>query len=514
MNQSNKHKAIAIARVSSKEQAEGYSIDAQKKPIVEYCKRKEIEIVQTFEFWESAGIKKDRKHFQAAIKYLLENDLRIICVEKTDRLYRNFRDYVTIENLVEQQGIAIHLVKEGEVFDKSSNSHAKVVHGFKVLMAKAYLDNLSEEVKKGLAQKAEKGHLPTVAPFGYKNNPETRLIEIDKTTAPIIRRIFNMYDSGRYSVKEIAMCLNDYGYKTRFGGPFHHSTVHRILKNPVHYGDFNFRGTVMKGKHEPIVSYDMWKRCSDRLNSRYQNPLQNKRSFPLAGLLYNEFNRRFTGDVTKGFVYYGSSIPGQRKKIYMRQDRIWAEIDRQIESIRWSEIFAAEIRVIAQEILKEGKDFYAKNLTKIRQRIDDLTRQKQRLLELYMAEDIGRPEFLAQRKTVETELKKQKDWIKRHSKGDKDFDTKLTALVDAFLHVPTAYAEASPVRKAKLLSKLVERVTITTRKTVILDYKSHLAQFISPEMAEVNKIDAPEMIRAHPVLRAIRDKLRTFLFAA
>ena len=127
---------IAIARVSTKEQAEGYSIDAQKKPIIEYCKRQNIRIVQFFEFSESAK-RGERKNFQAAINFLLKNELKVLCIEKTDRLYRNFRDYTRIEDLVEKHGVAIHLVKEGEVFDRNSNSHAKMIHGFKVLMAKA-----------------------------------------------------------------------------------------------------------------------------------------------------------------------------------------------------------------------------------------------------------------------------------------------------------------------------------------------------------------------------------------
>jgi len=81
---------------------------------------------------------------------------RTILVEKTDRLYRNIRDWVTVDEL----DVAVHFVKENAVVSKTSRSSDKFMHGIKVLVAKNYIDNLSEEVKKGLREKAEQGHWP------------------------------------------------------------------------------------------------------------------------------------------------------------------------------------------------------------------------------------------------------------------------------------------------------------------------------------------------------------------
>jgi len=87
---------------------------------------------------------------------------RTILVEKTDRLYRNIRDRVTVDDL----DVTVHFVKEGAVVSKTSRSSDKFIHGIEVLMAKQYVDNLSEEVKKGLREKAEQGHWPGVAHVG------------------------------------------------------------------------------------------------------------------------------------------------------------------------------------------------------------------------------------------------------------------------------------------------------------------------------------------------------------
>ena len=63
--------------------------------------------------------------------------------------------------------------KENAIVSGDSRSSEKFLHGIKVLMAKNYVDNLSEEVKKGLLEKADQGHWPTVAPVGYVNNRAT-----------------------------------------------------------------------------------------------------------------------------------------------------------------------------------------------------------------------------------------------------------------------------------------------------------------------------------------------------
>ena len=81
---------------------------------------------------------------------------RTVLVEKTDRLYRNLKDWVTIDEL----GLEIHFVKENVVLSPDSRSSEKFMHGIKVLMAKNYIDNLSEEVRKGMLEKARQGIWP------------------------------------------------------------------------------------------------------------------------------------------------------------------------------------------------------------------------------------------------------------------------------------------------------------------------------------------------------------------
>jgi len=190
--------AVSYVRVSSKEQKnEGYSIPAQKKLLENYAKANDFKIVKTFEDDETAK-NAGRTNFNKMVEYIRESkNVDTVLVEKTDRLYRNFKDYVTIDDL----DVTVYLVKENEKIGKDASSHQKFMHGIKVLMAKNYIDNLSEEVQKGYQQKAESGVYPcSTPPLGY------RLEKIDGRSMPVpdennralVGKMFEYYSSGLY----------------------------------------------------------------------------------------------------------------------------------------------------------------------------------------------------------------------------------------------------------------------------------------------------------------------------
>ena len=239
-------KCVIYARVSSHEQErEGYSIPAQLKLLNDYAVRNNLLIEKEFTDSETAK-KEDRTNFGAMLNFLRRNkDVTIILVEKTDRLYRNFRDYVTPD---EFRGLEIHLVKEGGVLSENSGSHEKFIHGIKVLMAKNYIDNLSEGVKKGHKQKAEQGEFPFKPPYGYyRENAKT--IKINPNEAPFVLRAYS-YAEGNISLKSLCEKLYSEGLFYKRNNPkIYTSQLERILKNPFYLDNFMFNGVLYSGNH-------------------------------------------------------------------------------------------------------------------------------------------------------------------------------------------------------------------------------------------------------------------------
>jgi len=261
--------AVLYVRVSSKEQEkEGFSIPAQLKLLRHYGQTQGFKIVREFRDVETAK-KSGREGFGDMVDFLIKNsNCKYLLVEKTDRLYRNFKDYVCLEDI----DIEIHLVKEGAIVSNNSKSGEKFIHGIKVLMAKNYIDNLSEETRKGMTEKAEQGIWPSIAPVGYKNvlgKSGKRTIKPHSRSAPFVIRLFKTYSSGNYSLEEIARKFKAKWFVTnKRKKHLYRSTVHKILSNQMYSGNFNWKGKLYRGKYTPLITEKLWEKVQRKLRIR------------------------------------------------------------------------------------------------------------------------------------------------------------------------------------------------------------------------------------------------------
>jgi site-specific DNA recombinase len=319
--------AISYARVSSKDQErEGYSIPAQQKLLREYAQKNGFKIVREFVDIETAKTT-GRKQFGEMVRFLKETpSCRTLIVEKTDRLYRNFRDCVTLEDLE----IEIHLPKEGQIISKEAKSQAKLVHGIQVVIARNYIENLREEVRKGMREKAEQGIYPSRPPLGYRNNKLYHTIEVDPEKAPIAKRIFELYASGLHSLSSVRKTIKD-----EFGPVFHNGYLVRILKNPFYVGSFYWQDRLYPGTHTPLFTQAVF----DQVQAVFQGhnrPKQLKRQFAFGGLLQCAYdNCRVTAELKKNrYTYYHCS--GYRGKCalpYMREEELGNRLGQILKDI-------------------------------------------------------------------------------------------------------------------------------------------------------------------------------------
>lgn len=297
--------AVLYARVSSKEQErEGFSIPAQQALLHKYAHDNGISIQKEFIDVETAK-QAGRTHFTEMVSYLKKHKgCRIVLVEKTDRLYRNVKDWI----LLEQKGLEIHFVKDSAVLSEESHSTEKFMHGIRVLMAKHYIDNLSEEITKGMKQKAVEGHWPSSAPLGYMNRREggKSYIVPNPDTAPLVRNLFEYYATGNYSLLDLAAYAKKAGLKGKRGSALNASTVHHVLQNPIYVGEFLWDGVRYRGKDPTLVTRDLWENVQEKL----------------AGPTYArdpDLEFAFIGMVTCGHCGYGLTAELKKKQyIYYR----------------------------------------------------------------------------------------------------------------------------------------------------------------------------------------------------
>ena len=260
---------VIYARVSSKEQEiEGFSIPAQLDLLREYARKQGMKAVQEFLDVESASTS-GRTGFGQMLAFLKKNrsKCQTILVEKTDRLYRNVPDYATVDEL----GVTIHFVKDGTILSPDSKSSEQFIHGIKVPMARNYSQNLGEETLKGMLQKAKRGLYPSNAPAGYRNveGADGRRIIVPDNDAPTITRLFEEFRTGRYSLKTLAATARAEGW-TVGGRRLHRSTLHLILRKRIYTGDFDWDGATYHGKHEALISQEVWDGVQALLDRRAQ----------------------------------------------------------------------------------------------------------------------------------------------------------------------------------------------------------------------------------------------------
>jgi site-specific DNA recombinase len=338
--------AVLYARVSSREQErEGYSIPAQRKLIAEYAVSRGFRVAREFIDVESAK-NPGRKEFGKMIR-LLETDpnCRVVLVEKADRLYRNRTDSLAFEELIENRDVDVHLVKEGRIIGKNSRSQDKFMHDIHVAVAKNYVENLREEVKKGMREKAEQGIYPGRAPFGYRNNTITRTIEIDSNRGPVAKRIFELYATGNYSLSALRQTV-----LTETGVRLSRSYLESMLKNPFYTGFFRWQGIEYKATHPPLIDNETFEEVKS-VFSGHNKPKYRKHDFAFAGLLrcaHDGFT--VTTELHKGkYVYYRCS---QCAKHYMPEQDISERLGEVLKGIYVPETI---VHGIVERLQRDGE---------------------------------------------------------------------------------------------------------------------------------------------------------------
>ena len=332
-------KAVIYARVSSKEQEKGYSIPAQLKFLKDYSEKNFFEVVEIYSEAETAK-KAGRKEFNEMIRFLKKHpDIKIILAEKTDRIYRNLKDYITLDDF---KGLEVHLVKENMIISDNSSSHEKFIHAIKVLMAKNYIDNLGEEAHKGQIEKAEEGIYPNKAPVGYKNIVDLtgrHIIEVDKERAKYIKKVFELYATGDYSAVRINKILFEEGFKTPRGNKYSKATIERILRNRFYIGQFEFSGKIYENAtHEPLIDFDLFNIVRNRLNGHNKARSHNV-TFPYANMIEcGHCGGKLSAELKKGkYIYYhcnGLKDSDCKRSSYINQNDIDAAIEEFIKRLK------------------------------------------------------------------------------------------------------------------------------------------------------------------------------------
>ena len=276
------------------------SIKDQQYELWELAKKQDLDVIDMFVEKQSAK-RPGRPVFNTMLRRIEKGEAQGILAWHPDRLARNSRDGGHIIDLLDTETL-LDLKFPTVTFENTA--YGKMSLAMMFSQSKYYVDNLSENIKRGKRRKADEGIWPGPAVLGYKTDRKSRGLVIDESIAPHIGRAFERFATGNYTLGQIASMLREAGVKGLRGCVISPSTTQRMLQNPIYYGAFRFKGKLHDGIHEPLVNKKLFDRCQRAMSGRSRPKSRGLKPFLYRGLIRcSVCDSVVTSETSKGHTY-------------------------------------------------------------------------------------------------------------------------------------------------------------------------------------------------------------------
>ena len=463
-------KIFLYARKSTDEpERQVLSIEAQMFELREYAKKEGLNIVR--EFVESKTAKEPgREIFNDMVASIEKNEAEGILAWHPDRLARNSID----------GGRIIYLVDTGKIttlkfptFWFDPTPQGKFMLSIAFGQSKYYVDNLSENIKRGIRQKLRNGIWPAWAPLGYINDKNARCIAVDKEKAKYIKRAFEMYATGEYPLAQIRKIINSLGLVGKKGKMLSVSNYQYMLKNKIYYGMIEYNGEIYDGKHEPIITKKLFDLCQEVMARKSKPKTPKLKPYVYRGFFRcGECGCFITTETQKGHNYLRCT---KRKnpcsQRYAREDAITSQIREEIKKVSLSSAWAnASINYFENEKMKvaQAENSFAQ---KARDELVEIETKLDRLLDLQLDGNLSQTEYTAKKHKLILSKKDLEEKISSFGqKSNNRFELAIAFLKEANQAEKCAQQE-NPERIRDFLKKIGSNFRIADR-TLVLDFKN------------------------------------------
>ena len=358
------------------------SIDDQIAELKELAKKENLEIAKIFIEKQTAK-EPGRPVFNEMVFRIEKGEAEGILAWHPDRLARNSVDGGKIIWLLD-----IEKLKELKfpTFWFENTPQGKFMLQIAFGQSKYYVDNLSENIKRGIRQKLKNGLWPQMAPLGYLNNRNTKSIIVDKNKARLIKKAFELYSTGNYSLRRLCETINNLGLLGRKQKALGIANYQYFLKNPFYFGLIRYNNELYEGKHEPIISKKLFDKVQEVMESKSRSNKKKPKYFVFRGFIHcAECNCLITAETQKGHNYYHCT----KRKIkcfqkYVREEELTKQISKYIQKVSlpddWAENMFAELDKEKGQDRKDSENF----VQNLHQQKVEVEQKIEKLLDLYI----------------------------------------------------------------------------------------------------------------------------------
>lgn len=270
--------AACYIRVSTDEQTE-YSPDSQLKIIRDYAARNNMLLLEDFIFTEDGGKSgKDMRHRSEFMRLISVTKKKpkpfdVLLVWKFSRFARNQEESIVLKSMLKRNDIEVVSVSE----PLPDGPFGSLVERIIEWSDEYYLTNLSQEVKRGMLERASRGQPVCPPPIGYDMIDGKYVPNAD---AKLVKGVFDDYLNG-FGMRPLALKYGSLGLKTSRGNSPDNRFIEYMLRNPVYIGKIrwsvNGRAAskrkyddpniiISDGIHEPIISKDVFDKVQAKLD--------------------------------------------------------------------------------------------------------------------------------------------------------------------------------------------------------------------------------------------------------
>ena len=478
----------------------------------------------------------DRPKFRILMQYLADGLIKGVVCLCWDRISRNRGDDTIIRKLM-RRGCDIRFTYA--TYEKSSAGELHM--DVDSMFAQHHSRVTSEKVSITTRNLRSRGKCTYQAPIGYLNTGTPDYKPHDPERAPFITEIFELYDTGEWSLSDIARHMNHQGLTTvparrpRTVGellaenppeiepvsrPVNECTISRILANPFYTGKvIGPDGTYIPStSHEPLVAEVLFHRVQQRRKKKNVSVhYTNKIEYPLRGLIRCTYcNRVYTPYEKKGILYFAARCRKDCTNTHKscNLEFIAGEIRQLIAGLHISDDDLAEFEARTKTgiALLEEKRNSSHNATERRRKKirADLAYLRTEQLTLLKTGVFSAESLVEERRKLEQELDQLAEDDSASESAMRETMVDIEKFSELAKHTLLLYDLADQAEKERIIRSLFSELFLAD-KTLSFKVKNGLDSFFDPKLAICDPIAwLSELQPYRPLILSIMDEIESW----
>ena len=487
------NKVVILVRVSSREQKEGYSIDAQLTRLRKYCEQKGLEVIKEFVIVESST-RGEREKFYEMINFIKKQkeSINLVC-DKVDRLQRSFKEMPIIDELRKSRKLILHFFVEGQILDANSNSSQIMAYQMYIMMAESYTNSISDNVKRSFERMRQEGKITGTAPIGYLNKNDGRGktdIILDPDRAFLVKRIFEEYATGLYSMQEIRKKTIEWNLKNKTKSDTYLSVsqIEKILKNPFYYGVARYKGQEYKHIYPRLIEKELFEKCDDVRNGRHRNRSNiTKTEFIFKGMIkYKNCGCTVTPELKKGkYVYLRPNSKNGCGCKQINETVALEEVEKVLNSMVFPKNTLEQLKSTLKNAIEAKSDYSQTYMDKLVYDLKSLEKKSDRILNLYIDESITKDEYSKKKEELSVLKDNIQSQITKLNETDDNFEITVEYLLDVASRSYSLFKSSGIDVKRKILKLVFPNFYLDGQK-LSYDIRKPFDLFIKGSTCSIN----------------------------